>query len=102
VEIQSERETYMMEEFYKWRKIWYSTIVKCVISMLSCEPYGLEKLKSHGLAIWISERAEYGNLSASKEELRARAEARNWQWDIDWWEEATAFKVYAHLRDWNP
>lgn len=70
--------------------------------MLSCEPYGLEKLKSHGLAIWISERAEYGNLSASKEELRARAEARNWQWDIDWWEEATAFKVYAHLRDWNP
>lgn len=98
IEIQQERETALAEEFYKWRKIWYSTIVKCVISMLSCEPYGLEKLRTHGLAIWVSERAEYGNIEMSRMELMDRAERGKWKWDSDGWDEATAFRV-SYSRD---
>ncbi|PVF99890.1 hypothetical protein CPB86DRAFT_266663 [Serendipita vermifera] len=92
----------MMEEFYKWRKIWFSTIVKSTLSMLSCEQYGMEKLKTHGLAIWVSERLEYDNLQASKAEISQRATKHNLPWDVAWWNEATAFKVaYVRLVPWD-
>lgn len=87
------KEIAMMEEFYKWRKIWYSTIVRCTISMLSCESYGLEKLRTHGLAIWVGERAGYENLEASKLDIQGRATKNKWKWNINNWHEATAFKV---------
>jgi hypothetical protein len=93
IEIQREKESAMMEEFYNWRKIWYNTITKCTISMLSCELYGLDKLKTHGLAIWVSERSEYSNLNAFQADIRERAAKHNWAWNADWWSEATAFKV---------
>lgn len=93
IEVQREKESAMMEEFYNWRKIWYNTITKCAISMLSCEQYGLEKLRTHGLAIWVSERAEYSNLDASKAYISERAPGSEWKWNVDWWAEATSFKV---------
>lgn len=91
-----------MEEFYNWRKIWYNTITKCTISMLSCEPYGLDKLRTHGLAIWVSERTEYSNLDASKAYISERAARNKWQWNPDWWAEATSFKIeYARMVPWS-
>lgn len=93
-EVDRVKENAMMEDFYKWRKIWYSTIVRCIISMLSCEPYGLEKLKTHGLAIWVGERAEYGNLEASKLDIQERATRNKWKWNGNNWHEATSFKVF--------
>ncbi|KAG8836101.1 hypothetical protein FRC17_010034 [Serendipita sp. 399] len=94
VELQQEKETAMIEEYYKWRKIWYPTIVKCIFSMLSCEPYGTDKLRTHGLAIWVSERAEYNQLDVYNADLRDRAGRNKWtKWNPDWWNEATAFKT---------
>jgi hypothetical protein len=57
----------------------------------------MDKLKTHGLAIWVSERHEYGNLQASKAEISQRAAKHNLPWSADWWNEATAFKVSWHF-----
>ncbi|KAG9057838.1 hypothetical protein FS842_003600 [Serendipita sp. 407] len=102
-EIHQEKETAMIEEYYKWRKIWYPTIVKCVFSMLSCEPYGTDKLRSHGLAIWVGERAEYNQLDTYQADLRDRAERNKWtKWNPEWWNEATAFTIgYVRLVPWE-
>lgn len=100
--VQQERETAMVEEFFKWRKIWYPTIVKCIISMLSCEQYGLEKLRTHGLAIWVSERAEYNSLDVCQRELQEKSERKKWSRNPDWWVEATAFKIgYIRMVPWD-
>ena len=93
IEVQREKESAMMEEFHNWRKIWYNTITKCTISMLSCEPYGVDKLRTHGLAIWVSERTVYSNLDASKAYISERSAKNKWAWNADNWPEATSFKV---------
>lgn len=95
IEVQREKELAMMEKFCDWREIWYKTITKCTLSKLLCEPKGMNKLRTHGLAIWVSRRADYGNLDDSKAYLHERAPRNEWTWNEDWWAEATAFKVRA-------
>lgn len=103
LEIQQEKEQAMTEDFCNWTTIWYKTLVKCTLSKLLCEPQGWNKLKTHGLAIWVSRRSDYSDLDESKAYISAKA-SRNGSasWDSDRWTAATSFKIeYSRMVPWD-